>query len=91
MEVHKLLGPGFLEGVYEQALTHELKLRKIPFTRQMPITVRYKAVLVGDYNADIVVDNKIIIELKAVTALAPPMSHRHTIISSQRGYVWHYC
>ncbi|GAB4264848.1 MAG: hypothetical protein Kow0080_04360 [Candidatus Promineifilaceae bacterium] len=56
MEVHKLLGPGFLEKVYQKALVHELTLREIPFEEHEQLTVRYKGVVVGDYEADIVVD-----------------------------------
>ena len=69
MEVHNVLGPGFLEAVYEEALAHELDLRKIPFERQKRLSVFYKGRNVGDYIADMVVGDKIILELKAVTAL----------------------
>jgi len=69
MEVHKLLGSGFLESVYEQALAGELSDRQIPFKRQVPITVTYRQVQVGEYRADFPVDRKIILEIKAVTAL----------------------
>ena len=66
MEVHKVLGTGFLEKVYQKALVHELTLRGIPFEEYKQLTVRYKNVVVGNYEADIVVDGKIILELKAV-------------------------
>lgn len=69
MEVHRILGPGFLEAVYEGALAHELTLRSIPFERQRPLPVYYKGRLVGDYVADVVVDDKIIVELKSVSRL----------------------
>ncbi len=69
MEVHRALGAGFLENVYEQALAYELTLRQIPFSRQMPVVVQYKSVTVGNYRSDIVVDEKIILEIKAVAAL----------------------
>lgn len=71
MEVHRLLGPGFLENVYELALARELTLRKIPFSRQILIGVRYKDADVGKYRADVIVDSKIILEIKSVTALVP--------------------
>jgi GxxExxY protein len=71
MEVHKLLGPGFLESVYEHALAAELAIRQIPFQRQAQITVLYKQVQVGEYRADFIVDSKIILEIKATTALIP--------------------
>jgi GxxExxY protein len=69
MEVHKLLGSGFLESVYERALASELTGRQIPFERQVPITVMYKQTQVGEYRADSLVDGKIILEIKATTAL----------------------
>jgi len=69
MEVHRILGPGFLEAVYEAALAHELTLRGIPFERQKELPVYYKGQLVGHYVADFVVDGQIILELKAVSAL----------------------
>ena len=69
MEVHRLLGSGFLEAVYQTALAHELKLLGIPFEQQKRLTVKYKDVVVGDYIADFVIDEKIIIERKAVSNL----------------------
>ena len=70
MEVHQNLGPGFLETVYESALAHELTLRRVPFSRQHPLHVTYKDQPVGDYIADLVVNDQIILELKAVTLVA---------------------
>ena len=70
-EVHRALGPGFLEAVYEHALEYELQLRGIPFERQRPLRVTYKDHCVGDYRADFLVDNSIILEIKAVAALLP--------------------
>ena len=69
MEVHKLLGSGFLESVYEHALALELTERQIPFERQAPIAVTYKQTQVGEYRPDFIVDRKIILEIKATTAL----------------------
>lgn len=71
MEVHRALGPGFLEAVYEAALAHELSLRDIPFERQKRLPVRYKGQLVGDYIADLVIENQIVLELKAVSKFNP--------------------
>ena len=70
-EVHRLLRPGFLETVYEQALAYELELRKIAFERQSLLRVMYKDRCVGEYRADFVVDNRIIVELKAVPTMIP--------------------
>ena len=69
MEVHRILGPGFLEAVYQAALEHELTLRGIPFEAQKRLAVTYKGRLVGEYVADFVVDGQIILELKAISAL----------------------
>jgi GxxExxY protein len=69
MEVHKILGPGYLEAVYQAALVHELTLRGIPLEQLQRLPVRYKGVLVGEYVADLVVAEKLIVELKAVSAL----------------------
>lgn len=67
MEVHRILGPGFLEAVYQGALEKELTLRKIPFERKVKLPVMYKDVFVGEYEADLVVDQKLVVEIKAVT------------------------
>lgn len=69
-EVHNTLGPGFLEKVYEEALAHEFQLRKVPFIRQRPIEIYYKGRLIGKHSLDLVVDNKVILELKAVGDIA---------------------
>ena len=69
IEIHKELGSGFLEKVYENALMLEFSRNNIPAKNQVPITVFYKNANIGDYFADIIVDNKIIIELKTVKRL----------------------
>ena len=72
IEVHKELGPGLLESVYETCLCKELRLRNINCIRQAPIPVIYKEeVLDADFRIDILVENEIIIELKAVEILLP--------------------
>ena len=68
-EVNRLLGPGFLEKVYENALLLEVQNRGLKAKSQVPITVKYKDKVVGEYFADIVVENRIIIEIKAVEKL----------------------
>ena len=70
MEVHKILGPGFLESVYQLALEKELSLRGIPFQHQVELPVSYKETLVGVYKADLIVDNKIILEIKGISRLS---------------------
>ena len=62
--VYNQLGYGFLESVYENALAHELRKRGHRVRQQVPITVRYDDIVVGEYFADILVDGKVIIELK---------------------------
>ena len=69
-EVHNTLGSGFLEKVYQNALMVELKLRKIGAEAEKPITVHYRGEMVGNYIADIVVEDNIIVEIKAIKALS---------------------
>ena len=70
MEVHRMLGPGLLESTYEMCLCRELSIRGIPFERQVPIPVEYKGVKLDcGYRADIVVDETILIEIKAVDSV----------------------
>jgi GxxExxY protein len=63
--VHKELGAGYLEKVYERALCVEFKYQGISYVSQVPIQVFYREQIVGDYVADIIVESKIILELKA--------------------------
>jgi GxxExxY protein len=67
MEVHKVLGPGYTEKIYEEALIREFKKRNLAFERQKLIEIPYKGEKIGEYRLDIVVDSKIILELKAVS------------------------
>ena len=67
MEVHRILGPGFLESVYQSALERELTLRGIVYERKVNLPVTYKDILIGEYEADLVIDGKIIVEIKAVS------------------------
>ncbi|MEW6718200.1 MAG: GxxExxY protein [Chloroflexota bacterium] len=71
MEVHRILGSGFLESVYESALAHELTLRGIHFEQQKHLPVYYKDRLVGDHIADFVIEEQIVLELKAVSMISP--------------------
>ncbi len=70
-EVLNELGHGFPEAIYQKALAHELAQSGISAEQQVPFKVRYKGVLVGNYYADIVVDRRVIIELKTVEKLVP--------------------
>jgi len=70
--VHKTLGPGLLENTYEQCLAQELRLESIPFEQQVPVKVQYKGITVEcGYRMDMLVDKKIIVELKSVEKLLP--------------------
>ncbi len=71
--VHNLLGPGLLESAYEGALVIDLLRRGIPHSRQKVYPLFYKGELAGAYIADLVVDNKIILELKSVRQLTSVM------------------
>jgi GxxExxY protein len=70
IEVHRIMGPGLLESVYQRCLCHELELRKIPFRPLVKLPVRYKGLALGDdLVLDILVDDRLILELKAVEKL----------------------
>jgi len=70
MEVHKTLGHGFLEAVYQEALEIELKNKNIPYVREQDIPIKYKlAVLKTFYKADFICYNEVVVELKALTKL----------------------
>jgi GxxExxY protein len=72
IEVHRALGPGLLESAYEECLCHELSVRKISFRRQVPQPVSYKGVkLECGYRLDLVVEERLVVEVKAVDALHP--------------------
>ncbi len=71
MKVHSTLGPGFLELVYQKALAHELAKAGLKVECGKPITVHYDSVVVGDFSADMLVENRVMLELKANQALAP--------------------
>ena len=78
--VHKELGPGFLERIYEEALICEFQDRGIDYLRQYPVAVSYKGrILPCDYKIDLIVENNIILELKTVDRIAP--IHEAQIIS----------
>ncbi len=71
-QVHKKLGPGYLEKIYEDCLCIELKDQSLKFMRQYPLQLTYNDQLISsDFRLDIVVENKILIELKAVETMHP--------------------
>lgn len=72
IEVHRSLGPGLLESTYEECLCHELSLNGILFKRQAPMKVVYKGIQLDcGYRTDIIVDEKVILELKSVAEIQP--------------------
>ena len=71
IDVHRELGPGFLESVYEAALVVELRHGGIPFVRQLAIPIVYRGVEVGLHRLDLFVDDQIVVELKACRDLVP--------------------
>ena len=71
MAVHRALGPGFLESVYQNALIHELRKAGLSAEAERPVQVRYDGVVVGEFVCDVLVDGTVMIENKAVQALTP--------------------
>lgn len=70
-EVHKHLGYGYLEKVYQRAMQLELRLRGLTAALEEPIKVHYKGVVVGDYAADLLVEGKVLVELKVAPEYCP--------------------
>jgi len=70
IKVHKELGPGFLESIYEEALKVELSKNELDFASQMEVQIEYLEVSVGLHRLDLLVQNEVIVELKAVKELA---------------------
>ena len=79
MEVYNALGPGFREETYKQAVIAELRRRNIPVERERSIPVTYKGEVVDTYRLDVVIDEKVILELKAVEEFHP--RHRAQMLS----------
>ncbi len=71
LEVHRHLGTAFLESVYENALCHELTLRNVAFERQVAVSVLYKKLSVGEGRADLIVGQRVVVELKALPGVGP--------------------
>lgn len=77
--IRRHLGPGFLESVYKNAMLVELRKQGLAYQVEMPINVYYEGVLVGDFKADIVVEDMLILELKAVQSLH--MAHEIQLVN----------
>lgn len=69
LEVHRELGPGFTENIYEAAFCRELAMRGIMFSRQLPIEIKYKGEDIGKYQLDLLVDDRVVVELKAISQM----------------------
>jgi GxxExxY protein len=78
-EVNKELGAGFLESVYEKALMVVLKQKGLNAASQVPLQVKFRGVIVGEFYADILVENKVLLELKAVSRILP--AHKAQVIN----------
>jgi GxxExxY protein len=83
IEVHRLLGPGLLESAYEECLAHELTLRNKKYRRQVPVPVVYKGIkLECGYRMDIVVEERVVLELQSIESIAPV--HEATVLTYLR-------
>lgn len=69
VRVHRELGPGFLESIYEEALSVELRLLGLTFERQKPVPVFYRGHPVGEHRLDLLVESQVVVELKAINTL----------------------
>ena len=69
IEVHRILGPGLLESIYEEALCHEFHLRDIQYERQVDVVVNYKNCAIRGQRLDLVISNEIVVEIKSVRRL----------------------
>ena len=71
IEVHRGLGPGLLESIYEAAMAVEFNLQGVPFSQQVTVPVNYKGRMLGDHRIDFVVENAVVLELKSVERFDP--------------------
>ena len=69
IEVHRHLGPGFLERIYQEALCAECQIRQIPFESECSVTVNYKGQVIAGQRIDLIVDGCVVVELKATTRI----------------------
>jgi len=83
IKVHKQLGPGFVEKIYESALEYEFKKVNIPFKKQKIIKVKYEGLELGNQRIDFLIENKIIVEIKSVSQIIEQIieQHQHQMIS----------
>jgi GxxExxY protein len=87
IEVHRSLGPGLLESSYEECLCHELMIRQIPFERQYNLPLVYKGKkLDSNYRIDLLIDNRVVVELKATERILP--IHEAQLLSYMKHGNW---
>lgn len=79
IEVHKNLGPGFTEKIYQQALAYEFRKAKLKFNQQKSIKVKYKDLELGNQRIDFLIEEDLILELKAATTMIP--AHQAQLLS----------
>jgi GxxExxY protein len=65
--VHRVLGSGFLESIYQGAMAEELRARRVPFEEQVTIPVYYRGIVIGEHRLDLLVGRELVVELKATT------------------------
>ena len=82
IEVHRALGPGLLEATYEEGLCLELAASGLPFDRQLRLPVSYKGHVIGEYRPDLVVANRVVVEIKSVERLIG--LHRAQVLAYMR-------
>lgn len=83
IEVHRTIGPGMLENAYNQCLCHELYLRQLAFQREVPLPLNYKGIRLDcGYRLDIVVEGRLVLELKAIDKVLPV--HKQQLLSYLR-------
>ncbi len=81
--VHKALGPGLFENVYEIALTHELKKHGLNIERQVPVSIEYDGIKFDEgFRADIIIENKVILELKSIESVTK--AHKKQVLTYLR-------
>ena len=69
IEVHRILGPGLLEKIYEEALCHEFELQEIEYKDQVDVTVEYKGKKIAGQRIDVLVENEVVVEIKSLQKL----------------------
>lgn len=69
--MHRNLGPGLLESIYEKALCHELEMNDVRFKKQVNVSIKYKGEVLGEHRVYMLVEDTVIVELKAVDRMEP--------------------